>query len=64
MFCGRSVMASDNLPVSIESMIKSAFEYELRNVIKLDNTLPLEEWQVIEQYFQARIQEMSEHLRQ
>ena len=57
-------MASDNLPVSIESMIKSAFEYELRNVIKLDNTLPLEEWQVIEQYFQARIQEMSEHLRQ
>lgn len=57
-------MAKDNLPLSIESMMKTAFEYELRNIIRTEKNPSSEERQVIEEYFQVRIKEMNEHMSQ
>jgi len=51
-----------DLPISIESMMKSAFEYELRNILPRE-ALPPEVASQIKQYFENRIKEMNEHLK-
>jgi hypothetical protein len=60
--CGRKNMPGDNLPLSIEAMMKSAFEYELQNILPLQ-AMPPEASSEVRKYFVDRIKEMNEHMK-